>query len=284
VADTVSDRPKGQLLQGVQRACRILQLLAQVRQPLSPVDISRALGINLATCYHLLNTLQHEGFLRRDSARRLFLGERIGQLHDALQAMLGPDEELVEILEELNRKTGETSYLGTWDGDEVVSVAVREGRRGVQVRPVHLGYRRHAYARALGRALLAYRDDEFIASFLELTDLEPLTERTTTDPKSLRSLLAEVERTGIAVEREEFTRGVCCAAAPIFYPGGRALAAYSVSVPVARFESEGESIIVAVEEHAAKATERLAERERGGPEPMRRSAQRRPRSRHRALA
>ena len=157
-------------MQGVQRACRILRLLAD-EQPLAPAEISQALGLNLATCYHLLNTLEHEGLLRRDRARRLCLGERIGELYDAFESMLGPDEQLVEILEELNRKTGETSYLGTWDGDDVVSVAVRVGRRGVQVRPVNLGYRGHAYARALGRALLAYRDDRFIESYLDETVL-----------------------------------------------------------------------------------------------------------------
>jgi DNA-binding IclR family transcriptional regulator len=175
--------------------------------------------------------------------------------------MLAPDHELAELLGELNRITGETSYLGTWDDDDVVSVAVREGRGGVRVPGLYLGYRRHVYARALGRALLAYRDEEFISAYLKQTPFEPLTEHTTTDPKLLNYRLADVRELGYAVECEEFTPGVCCAAAPIFNPAGRAVAAFSVSVPKARFDTEAPAIIRAVTETAATATGRLR---RGG--------------------
>jgi DNA-binding IclR family transcriptional regulator len=252
-----ASRPKGDLLQSVQRACSILHLLAAERRPLAAREISAGLGLNLTTCYHLLNTLDHEGFLQRDGSRRFRLGHRIGELHDAFEAMLAPDDRLLRSLAELNQRTGETSYLGTWDGDDVVSVAVREGRGGVRVRGLYLGYRDHAYARAVGRALLAYRDDEFIASYLARTPLEPLTDKTRIDPDSLRRSLAKVRAQGYAVDLEEFTRGVCCAAAPIFDANRFPVAAFSVSVPKARFDSERGAIVRVVKEIAKAATAEL---------------------------
>jgi DNA-binding IclR family transcriptional regulator len=251
-------RRKGDLLQSVQRACSVLHLLAAERRPLNAREISAGLRLNLTTCYHLLNTLDHEGFLQRDGNRRFRLGHRIGELHDAFEAMLAPDDRLLRSLAELNQRTGETSYLGTWDGDDVVSVAVREGRGGVRVRGLYLGYRDHAYARAVGRALLAYREDGFIDAYLARTQLEPLTEKTRTDPESLRRCLAKVRAEGYAVDLEEFTRGVCCAAAPIFDANGFPVAAFSVSVPKARFDSEQEAIVRLVKEVAKAATAELA--------------------------
>jgi IclR family transcriptional regulator, acetate operon repressor len=257
----VEAQPKKDLIQSVQRACRVLHLLAAERRPLAVREIAERLELNLATCYHLLNTLEHERFLARDGRRRLALGYRIGELHDAFEAMLAPDDRLLELLGELNRRTGETTYLGTWDGDEVVSVAVREGSNGVRVRGLYLGYREHGYARAAGRALLAQRDDGFVDRYLEGTRLEPLTDRTTVDPAALRELLADARTHGYAVELEEFTPGVCCAAAPIFDAEGRAAYAFSVSIPKARFDAEGESLVREVKQAAAAASERLQTRE-----------------------
>jgi IclR family acetate operon transcriptional repressor len=252
-----SVQPKRDLLQTVQRACRILHLIAERRVPLTVREISEALGLNTATCYHLLNTLESEGFIQRDSGRLVRLGHRIGELHDAFETMLRPDTLLLEQLESLNSRTGETSYLGVWDGDDVVSVAVREGRGGVRVQGLYLGYRGHGYARALARALLSHASEEFVDAYLRKAELEELTERTETDPNELKRLLRQARDAGLAIEEEEFTPGVCCIAAAVFAPDGEAIAALSVSVPRARFDSEGRLIGRIVAEEAQSATKRL---------------------------
>jgi IclR family transcriptional regulator, acetate operon repressor len=222
---------------------------------MTPKAIAEAIGVNVTTCYHLINTLEHEGLLQRDGVCRL--GPRIGELHDAFEAMLAPDVRLIDLLDDLNRRLGETCYLGRWEGDDVVSVAVREGAGGVRVRGVHLGYRSHTYARALGRALLAFRGPEFIGRYLEETELVALTPRTVTSEARLRGLLAEVRRSGVAIEREELTEGVCCVGAPVFDHTGAAVAGLSVSVPAARFVNDEAAIVDTLREVASTATRRL---------------------------
>jgi len=245
------------LLQGVQRACRILSMLADERRPLSPREIAVRLGINLSTCYHLLNTLEHNGFLSRDESRLVRFGPAIRRLHDGFEAMLDPDPLLVRWLTVLNQRTGESSALGVWRQGEVVSIAIREGTRDVHVRGFQLGYNRHSYARALGRALLAYRDREFIDEYLNKTSLERLTPKTIISAKELKRRLAAVRRTGVAVEREELMSGVCCVGSAVFGPDGDPVAAYSVSVPKARFDIDSAEIIEAVKDAAASASREL---------------------------
>jgi DNA-binding IclR family transcriptional regulator len=250
-------KPKSDLLQSVQRACRLLTLIALERRAMTPREISSALGLNLSTTYHLLNTLESEELLHRDPGGSWRLGHRVSDLSDAFRAMLRPAEWMIELVDELNRRTGETSYLGIWQGDEVVSVVVREGRGGVQVRGVHLGYSKHAYARALGRALLAFCDDDFIEGYLATVDFEPLTHFTATDPRVLHERLAETRRRGYAMECEEFTLGACCVGAPVI-SGDRAVAAVSVSVPKARFDVESAMLIDTVLDVAREGGERLS--------------------------
>lgn len=118
--------------------------------------------------------------------------------------------------------------------------------------------------------LLAYRD-AFLESFIDDGELEKLTERTTKDPALLRRALADVRALGVAVECEEFTSGVCCAGAPIFGDDGEPVAALSVSVPKARFDTEGEAIIEAlrdVAEQAGAQLRRATGRRRGDTRPM----------------
>ena len=261
-ASDSSSASRGHVLQSVQRACRALILLAEAGRPMSPKDIADGLDMNVTTSYHLLNTLEGEGFIVRDADRRLRLGHRIGELATSFQDMFAPDPTMIEYLEELNSSTGETAYLGVWRDDQVVSVAVREGRGGVRVRGLYLGYSAHTYARALGRALLAYRDEEFIDDYLASTRLEALTAHTTVDRSSLKLILAEIRKTGLAVELEEFTAGVCCVAAPIFGGQGEPVGALSVSVPSSRYADEGTAIRDQVRTTAAAASGTFAARSR----------------------
>ncbi len=254
----------GTLLQSVQRATALLRVVAREARPMTARELSKELGTNRSTCYHLVNTLSYEGFLDRDGDGRVRLGSAVSELYEAFAGQRAPDPRLLDRLEELNVRTRETSYVGVWEGNDVVSAAAREGLGGVRVRAITPGNREHAYARALGRALLAFRDDEFIASYLAHTPLEALTPNTELDAGRLREILVDVRERGFAVEAEEFTIGVCCVAAPVFDDAGAAIAALGVSVPTARFEQESEILVETVQDVAASATVDLATKARPG--------------------
>src|SRR3981081_148048 len=64
---------KGNVLQTVQRALRVLSLIAEHPQGLTVCQISKALELNISTCYHLLNTLVVNGYLDRPPHRQIYL-------------------------------------------------------------------------------------------------------------------------------------------------------------------------------------------------------------------
>lgn len=64
---------KGDILQSVQRALRVLNLIAEHPEGLSARQISYALSLNISTCYHILNTLLVAGYLDRPPHQQIYL-------------------------------------------------------------------------------------------------------------------------------------------------------------------------------------------------------------------
>jgi DNA-binding IclR family transcriptional regulator len=93
-----------------------------------------------------------------------------------------------------------------------------------------------AHATALGKALLAELTDTEIRGLLPAR-LAPLTEHTVTDRAALLAELAVIRDRGYALEHEEGTPGVACAAAVVPYriPATDAI---SCSMPAGRTDTD----------------------------------------------
>ena len=103
---TACRRPASQTLS---RGIRILEILADAREPLSIDELARRLDVHRSVAYRLLRTLEDHGLVTRDAAGRIQLGARMAALaagvaHD-LQAEALP--ELTAVANEL----GMTCFL-----------------------------------------------------------------------------------------------------------------------------------------------------------------------------
>ncbi len=67
--------PGATLIGSVQRAMRLLETVAGHEHGAPAKQLARETGLALPTTYHLLRTLVHEGYLRRDRGL-FFLGRR----------------------------------------------------------------------------------------------------------------------------------------------------------------------------------------------------------------
>lgn len=117
-------------------------------------------------------------------------------------------------------------HLSVLDGAEVVCLERIGGSEATTV-PSRVGGRMPAYSTAAGKAILAFGDPGAVEHVLA-QGLRPRTARTLTRPNALRAELAAVRERGVAHDREESFRGICCVAAPL-RGAGRAVAAVSVS-------------------------------------------------------
>jgi DNA-binding IclR family transcriptional regulator len=139
--------------QTLSRGIRILELLADAREPLSIDELARRLAVHRSVAYRLLRTLEDHGLVTRDAAGRVHLGARMAALaagvaHD-LQAEALP--ELTTLANEL----GMTCFLVVLDHDECVTLVSVEPRHAVASVAQRPGTRHPVTVGAPGKAILS---------------------------------------------------------------------------------------------------------------------------------
>lgn len=191
---------------------------------LTLAQIVRRTGLPRSSAHRMLERLVQLRWLRR-SGRDYELGMRLVELgslavhQDRLVRAAGP------LLGELHRATGLVVHLAVLDGSDVVYLE-KVGDRMIGAIPTRVGGRQPAHCTAVGKAILAYRDEE--------TDVDlgtRLTRYSISSAPQLAAELAKVRARGVAFEREESLLGFGCVAAPIGGPG-EAHAAVSVCGPL----------------------------------------------------
>jgi DNA-binding IclR family transcriptional regulator len=101
---------------------------------------------------------------------------------------------------------------------------------------IQLGGAYPLHAGASSKALLASLPPEEIQTFFATQRLDPVTDRTITDPDALAGELELIRARGYAVSSGERQAGAASVAAPVLGRGGHLLAVISVCGPQDRFE------------------------------------------------
>jgi DNA-binding IclR family transcriptional regulator len=232
-----------QPVKSADRTLDVLEALAAAPHRPTLAELARMLGIPRSSLHGVLRTLLARGWIRTDGSRfalgmrALGVGAAFVETDDTV-ALLGP------VLDDLSERFGETVHLGRLDGADVVYLAKRES-----VHPLRLfsaiGRRLPAHATALGKALLAQRPADELATLLP-DPLPRLTEHTITRLDELLGDLEATRRAGYAVDQEENSDGIVCVAVAC-----TPVDAISVSVPVSRHtgalrERVAEALLTAV--------------------------------------
>lgn len=243
------------LIGSVQRALRILELLAQHPTGLNAKQVSLKLQLNLSTCYHLLNTLIASDYVVKDPESLLFrLSGKIGYTIHQQASPAQLVQHLTPHVQALQEITQETAYLSLWDGQEIVLSAIAESPLSVRVKTLVIGFTAGNHASALGKAILAYLDEGQLDQYLTMHALLAYTSHTLTETHTIKSHLADVRRQGYSVDGEEFLPDVYCIGGPIFDAQGQILASLAIALPASRYRANGETLLPKVTEAAQAGT------------------------------
>jgi IclR family acetate operon transcriptional repressor len=219
---------------------RVLEIVAE-RQPVSVAEVARALAKPKSTAQRTLVTLHDAGWIRPSGVDRTrwVLTTRVLDLARQVANEAGLREVARPVLERLCRETRESVTLMVREGSEAVSVDFLEGSHSVRfVKPV--GVRNPLHAGANGKAILAHLPEDELRAYLA-ADLAPVTGRTVTSARTLRTQLARIRRDGYAVSRGEATPDAGGTAAPVFDPAGRVIASVAATAPLSRMTSDADA-------------------------------------------
>ena len=211
-----------------------MEEIARNRDGIGLADLSKRVGLHNSTTFHLVKTLVSLGYVRQMKDTKRY---RIGRPLFALAANALDEIEMVSlanpVLEELSRETGESAHFSVPMGDAVVVLARTAGPGAFQLTD-RVGVVRPAHGTALGKIMLAALPADQFERFLAQAELKALTANTITSRDRLRREIAEVRRTGIAIDDGEFDPEVRCVALPVRDFSGQVIGALGISGPVWR--------------------------------------------------
>lgn len=237
----------------VTKTLQVLERVAAESGRLGVRELARELGFGKSTTSRILQALERRGYIRFDPAESAYvLGAKIlhlaGEHYRNLELRKVARPFLREVLEE----TGETVFLGMFDGQDVVILDRFDSPSPLRM-VTELGTREPAHGTALGKVLLAFNNPESYFTQLDDGKLAGFTRNTITDPGRLREELGKIREQGYAVDNEEHIEGVRCVAAPIHDVFGHTIAAMSVSGPTFRLNEERIDLARAIVQRAAGA-------------------------------
>ena len=225
-------------VQSIGRAFALMEEIARNRDGIGLADLSKRVGLHNSTTFHLVKTMVSLGYVRQLADSKRY---RIGRPLFALAANALDELEMISlatpVLEDLSRETGEGTHFAVRMGDAVVVLARTSGQGAFQLTD-RVGVVRPAHCTALGKIMLAALTPEQLERFLTRAELTAHTPNTIVSADRLRREIAEVRRTGIAIDDGEFDSEMRCAALPVRDFSGQVTGSLGISGPVWRLSIE----------------------------------------------
>ena len=232
-------KKKGQeTLKSVEKALQILEAFSIRHPELSVAELEKMLSLPKVSVYRFLRVLLRKGFISQNPQTRKYrLGIKVFELGSVVLRNMELRKTAFPLIEELARNSGETVHLGILEGKEAVSIEGAESGHSLRT-SVPIGKRVCLHSTGIGKAILAFLEDDEIEEIIEEQGLPRFMPNTITDPNVLKQELQTIRARGYAVDNEENEPGVRCVAAPILDSSSHIIASISISGPSVRIMDE----------------------------------------------
>ncbi|GAB2746153.1 IclR family transcriptional regulator [Streptomyces bullii] len=218
------------LITSVQRAFRLLEAVSTHENGAPAKQLARETGLPLATAYHLLRTLVHDGYVRKLDDGGFVLGDKLQTLHvtGRGQARLS---RVRPTLAALRDELATAAYLTFYEEGEIRVAEIVDGPRTPRV-DLWVGFQDAGHATALGKTVLRELDEESRLDYLSRHHLADLTPRTITSPPELLRRIDSSPMAPAVTDLEEYSLGTVCVAVPVY--SGDVLGSLGVSLSADR--------------------------------------------------
>lgn len=234
------DRPqKADNVASVLKVFAVLEALAEERQA-SLADVAQRAMTSKSTAHRLLQTMIDLGYVDQSETEKYGLTLKLFSL--AARSLSGHADLLRvadRVMGTLSRATGESVNLGIMDEREQCVAYIHHYSSAFNLSMQSpLGQRNPLHSTSLGKALLAWRNEDEIQERIRKMDMQKVGPNTITERDALLEQLRRFRELGYAEEIEESEAGVRCMAVPILDHMNRPIAAISISFPLFRFDVE----------------------------------------------
>lgn len=201
---------------------------------ISMTEIAERAGLNRAVTRRLVRTLEQLGYISFDRGRYELTPRVLGLAKGFLEGR-GIPQIVQPTLRKASDEIGESVSFSMLDGNETVYIAHSFAPARFTLNMVTVGSRVPLLPTAVGRAILAYLDEEQQNEIIRGSQLSPHTDKTETDPEKLLAILADIKAKGYSYAESEYVKGVSSLAAPVLGASAKVTGAVSIIFPEGRY-------------------------------------------------
>ena len=221
--------------QSVEKTMRLVEVMAESGVPMKLQDLAAAVNMPPSTTLRMVNTLLTLGYVNQDeeslcyylSLKFSYIGE-CALLHMPLGKLVHPP--LVKLAMEIQ----ECVCFSMEVERELVCHDVFSGTTGnILTIAQRVGAHAPLYCTAAGKLLLTNYAEHQFRDYCKLAHMKRYTENTL-NAQQLQAELEKIVLQGYALNREEYTPGVSCIAAPVRNGSGKIMAGLSIMLPSLR--------------------------------------------------
>ena len=205
---------------------RLYEHLCRAETPLGVSALAARLRLTKSNAHRILRTLTELGYAQQTGSGQYVPTLKAWELGTLVINRLDFAQTAKPYLKELNVSTGESVYLATLNGTDVVYLDVLESRYPIRINAA-VGGSAPSHCSASGKLLLAY--NPLIAAQYLAKPLEKFTARTVTRLPDVQRTLESIRRAGFSINDEEWVEGVCGVAAPIHDSHRQGIAAIGIT-------------------------------------------------------
>ena len=217
------------LIQVLDRAMNILELLAQEGKALQLMEISERTGLGVKTTNHILRSLFDRGYVCQNENRAYMLGIQCVWLGIAADRHLKLRKAAVPVINKIFKETGFTVFLGILESDKLFCIALKANALSTQRGVYWQRWAEELHSTASGRVLLANLNISERSRLLARSRRKKLTRKTIIAPQKLEEICAQVQVDGYAEVIDQSVEKVCSMAVPVKDASGRTVGALTIS-------------------------------------------------------
>jgi IclR family pca regulon transcriptional regulator len=223
-------------VQSVEKGLSILSTFSAQKPDLTLSELAKATGLTLVTAHRYLFTLKKLGFVTRSEDNKKYrLTPKVLSLGFSALKSMDLKIRTIPYMIQLTKERNVTSQCAILEGTEIVYIERLRSAGDLVHLDLTVGSRLPAYATAMGKAILAFLDEEESRKLIDQMNLMPFTPQTITTKKVLRKELQIIRQKGYAINNQETFLGIRALAAPIFVDD-KVEAALGISFPINRTE------------------------------------------------
>lgn len=216
------------MIQSVERALTILEILSRNRVPLSVIEIANELEVNRTTVHGLLNTLMEMDYVvNADIAGKYVISGKMYNLSFSYPNNLEVVRFAMPYLQEMVDMFGVTAHLGTLSIKN--NILLLKAVFPKNMADITSGSLFPLHATGLGKVTLAFQQEDKQKELIESIEFKSYTANTITEKEALYKDLKAIRENKYAYDLEEFIEDTCCIAFPLFNEKDEIVAAFSIS-------------------------------------------------------